>query len=228
MTRLDYWIMPALATSEAKVVRVFKAEDGRDVLVLDSTIFYAQGGGQPGDRGTIRSEVRDQRTEVLVEDVRHVDEEVYHYGTYTEGRFQVGQIVILTIDVERRILNTRLHSAAHLLDALMRRFYPSCKPIKSYHFPEGPYVEYQCSDVLDLEKMKELLSQECVQHQVHKIPTTIDLTNPERRVVSLYLPGPHAIPCGGTHVNSVNEIGQIQIRKIKLKNAVCRISYALI
>lgn len=232
MTRLDYWQMPALAESEAKVLQVLKDEDGRAVLVLDSTIFYAQGGGQPGDRGTIRSAVRDQSAavwgEFLVEDVRHVAGEVYHYGTYSSGLLEVGQTVVLAIDWERRLLNTRLHSAAHLLDALMRQFYANCKPVKSYHFPEGPYVEYQCSEVLDLEKMKELLSQECVKHQVHTTPTTIDLTNPGRRIVTLYLPQPHAIPCGGTHVNSVSEIGQIQIRKIKLKNGVCRISYALI
>ncbi len=232
MTRLDYWQMPALATTEATVLQMLKAEDGRDVVVLDSTIFYAQGGGQPGDRGSIRAEVRAARSEVLgeflVEDVRHVGTDVYHYGTYSSRQFEVGQTVILAIDWERRLLNTRLHSAAHLLDALMRQFYASCKPIKSYHFPEGPYVEYQCSEVLDLEKMQELLSQECARHQVHNIPTTIDLTNPERRVVTLYLPEPHAIPCGGTHVNSVAEIGRVQIRKIKLKNGVCRISYALI
>ncbi len=232
MTRLDYWLMPALAKSEAKVLRMFKADDGRDVLVLDSTIFYAQGGGQPADQGSIRSEVRDQRAEFfgefLVEDVRHVEGDVYHYGAYSEGQFEVGQTVMLNIDWERRSLNTRLHSAAHLLDALMRQSYPSCKPIKSYHFPEGPYVEYQCAEVLDLEKMKELLSLEFVKHQVQTTPTTVDLTNPSRRVVTLYLPEPHAIPCGGTHVNTVAEIGPIQIRKIKLKNGICRISYALI
>ncbi len=230
--KLAYWITPALRTLETKVTGVKTLDDGRQAVLLEQTIFYVQGGGQPADHGKIiRSEIRDQseggNAEFVVTDVRFVDDEVYHYGTFVGDRLNVGDAVVLSIDWDRRWLNTRLHSAAHLLDAVMKQQYPEFKPIKSYHFPEGPYVEYQCMGLGDREKMKETIHQALLEYENNAIPLSTDISNLERRMVTIEASNAHSIPCGGTHVNNTADIGSISIRKIKIKNGVCRISYAL-
>ncbi len=253
--KLAYWITPALRTLETKVTGVKNLDDGRQAVILEQTIFYAQGGGQPADHGKIiRSEMRDQsdgsnsefrvqnaelhaekinsaccirNSEFVVTDVRFVDDDVYHYGTFVGDPLKVGDSVVLSIDWERRWLNTRLHSAAHLLDAVMKQQYPDLKPLKSYHFPEGPYVEYQCLGSLDTEKMKAVILQSLVAYENTAVPVSTDISDIARRVVIIEASNAHAIPCGGTHVNSTADIGAISIRKIKIKNEVCRISYAL-
>lgn len=236
--KLAYWITPALKTWETKVTDVLDLEDGRKAVLLESTIFYAQGGGQPGDRGKIvraeskeqsdgrNSELRMANCEFVVDDVRHVEGNVYHYGHFVGIPLQVGDDVYLTIDWERRWLNTRLHSAAHLLDAVMKQQYPDCRPIKSYHFPEGPYVEYHCAQG-DAEKMKSVLGEALVNYEKNAVPVSTDISNLEKRLVTIESNKAHAIPCGGTHVNNTAEIGPITIRKLKIKNGVCRISYSL-
>jgi Ser-tRNA(Ala) deacylase AlaX len=246
--KLAYWITPALRTLETKVTGVKTLDDGRQAVTLEQTIFYAQGGGQPADRGKItkiddNSECRVQNgelhaekinsafcirnSEFVVTDVRFVDDDVYHYGTFVGDPLKVGDSVVLSIDWERRWLNTRLHSAAHLLDAVMKQQYPDLKPLKSYHFPEGPYVEYQCLGSVDTEKMKAVILQSLVAYENAAVPVSTDTSNLNHRVVTIEASNAHTIPCGGTHVNSTADIGAISIRKIKIKNEVCRISYAL-
>jgi Ser-tRNA(Ala) deacylase AlaX len=246
--KLAYWITPALRTLETKVTGVKTLSDGRQSVLLEQTIFYAQGGGQPADRGKItkiddNSEFRVQNAELhaekinsafcirnsefVVSDVRFVDDEIYHYGTFVGEPFEVGDTVLLSIDWDRRWLHTRLHSAAHLLDAVMKQQYPDLSPLKSYHFSEGPYVEYQCLGSVDAEKMKELMLQSLAAYENAAVPVSTDISNLDRRVVTIEASNAHAIPCGGTHVNSTADIGSISIRKIKIKNGVCRISYSL-
>lgn len=237
--KLAYWITPALKTLETKVTHIKKFDDGRVAVLLAETIFYAQGGGQPGDRGKImRAESKNQKAELnaefsmqdaafLVEDVRHMEGDICHYGRFVGEELKVGEVVCLTIDWERRWLNTRLHSAAHLLDAVMKQSYPEFQPMKSYHFPEGPYVEYRCTREEDTEKMKHQILLGLMNYENNAVPVSTDISNLERRIVMIESSNPHAIPCGGTHVNHTAEIGPIVVRKIKIRNGVCRISYSL-
>lgn len=223
--KLAYWITPALRTLETKVTGVKTLSDGRQSVLLEQTIFYAQGGGQPADQGKITK--IDDNSEFVVTDVRFVDDDVYHYGSFVGEPLEVGDTVRLSIDWDRRWLHTRLHSAAHLLDAVMKQQYPDLSPLKSYHFPEGPYVEYQCLGLEDTEKMKEVIHQALIKYENNAVPVSTDISDPDRRVVIIEASNAHAIPCGGTHVNSTADIGSISIRKIKIKNGVCRISYTL-
>ena len=82
-------------------------------------------------------------TKFIVEEVRYADGEVLHIGHY-EGRHLIqGEDIRLVVDEQRRKLNTRLHSAGHILDMAVNELGYAWIPGKGHHFPDGPYVEYQ-------------------------------------------------------------------------------------
>lgn len=141
MTTLDYLADTYLSQSEAKVLEVLETERGM-AIVLDRTIFYQQGGGQPADQGKIYSD----NGEFVVSDVRMNEiGTVYHYSEINTGSLNKDEPVKLEINTDRRELNSRLHSAGHLLDiALKKAGISGLTPGKGCHFPDGPpYIQYE-------------------------------------------------------------------------------------
>ena len=98
------------------------AEQGANaVVVLDKTVLYAESGGQVGDRGVIRS-LSDGEATLHVDDVKKNASGVFmHMVEVTDGALKVGDKVKATIDVERRTAIRRNHTAAHLLQAGLRK-----------------------------------------------------------------------------------------------------------
>src|SRR5436189_1699477 len=123
---------------EAKVIAIDTTPEGKTFVMLDKTIFYPQGGGQPYDKGTITSE----NNTFTVNEVRFKDGFVYHFGEFPSGNFTIGTSVKLHIDKERRKLHCRLHSGGHLVDTGVHALGYDLIGVKGYHFPDGPYIEY--------------------------------------------------------------------------------------
>ena len=218
--------------------RVFP--DGRIALVLDRTVFYPQGGGQPADWGAISS----SSGRFEVEDVRAIDGAILHFGKFVEGQFALGEQVESAIDQERRVKNAKLHSAGHLIDVAVQNLGYVLRPGKAYHFSDGPYVEYEGEIALadkdavqrNLEIESNLLiEQDLAVHVLSTdanqatqlcggLPEYIDQSAPVR-VVSIddYL----GCPCAGTHVAKLGEIGPITISKVRTKAGKTRVSYLL-
>ncbi|KAK9664256.1 hypothetical protein RND81_14G029100 [Saponaria officinalis] len=144
-TKLEYYHNMWKFDSEAIFLSFLQGEDCRQALILDYTIFHPQGGGQPSDIGFIS--VSDSAFRFVVEDVRSIDGIVYHYGHVEnlegglepEWKIEKGTRVHLHVDESRRNLNSRLHSAGHLLDISIRNVgLGHLVPGKAYHFPDGP------------------------------------------------------------------------------------------
>ncbi|MFO8026012.1 alanine--tRNA ligase [Thiohalophilus sp.] len=88
------------------------------MLVLDRTPFYAEGGGQVGDRGRLQSD----GGKFTVEDTRKQGGKVFlHFGKVTEGVIKTGEQVEASVDAERRQATAYNHSATHLLHAALRQ-----------------------------------------------------------------------------------------------------------
>lgn len=88
------------------------------MLVLDRTPFYAEGGGQVGDRGRLQS----AGGKFTVEDTRKQGGKVFlHFGKVTEGAIKTGEQVEASVDAERRQATAYNHSATHLLHAALRQ-----------------------------------------------------------------------------------------------------------
>lgn len=235
MTTLKYLSDTYLFESDATFIEIREHEKGLAVI-LDETIFYPQGGGQPADQGEIIS----PNAQFIVRDVR-LDETgtVLHFGEFLHGEFQKGEKVHLKLNSERRILHAKLHSGGHLLDCAVTKLgIKELKPAKGYHFPDGPYVEYEgmleypeellsilektANDLIaeNIAIIKEELSCEEATHRgIHAPP------GKSARIVNLE--GYEGCGCGGTHVNRSSEIGKINIRKIKSKGGKTSIAYSL-
>lgn len=235
-TKLIYLEDMHTLEGDAKVVGVGEM-DGRAYIVLDQTILYAQGGGQPADHGVIKNNV----STFTVTDVRFKDGIVYHYGEFEKGALAIGDSVAVQVDGERRQLHKRLHAGAHVLDMVVAEMNLPWVPGKGYHFPGGPYVEYAGSlDGIDVQQLKEKMEKRIHEIIASDASTRTVFVNKEEmtklcRFVPEHLPegkptrvvlyGDFGVPCGGTHVAHLSEIGKENIRKIKVEKGIVKIGY---
>jgi Ser-tRNA(Ala) deacylase AlaX len=237
MTTLSYLNDATVQTFSATVVRV-EVLDGRTALVLDQTHFYPQGGGQPADHGSIAG----AGGTFNVTDVRFVDGDVLHFGTFAAGPLEAGATVTGTIDSDRRDLHARLHSAGHVIDFAVRALGLSWIPTKGYHFPEGPYVEYTGAfEAAEREALLTRLTEACAALITADLPVTVRLLPaaelstlcdfvpdnlPTEKPTRVVLFGERGLPCGGTHVTHLGAVGPITIRKVKAeRGGAVRIGY---
>ena len=97
-------------------VQVVKAGDSA-VLVLDHTPFYAESGGQVGDKGELRNET----VHFGVADTFKIQSDVFgHQGEVLEGEIKLGDVLNALVDVAQRADTMRNHSATHILHKALR------------------------------------------------------------------------------------------------------------
>lgn len=219
------------------VFRLDKSADDSDiVVVVDETVFYPRGGGQPEDQGWIVYEDTKQH----VKDVRFVDGDVLHIGPMISGSFTIGNRVKLLVDPNLRKNHARLHTGGHLVMTAVDRLW-GFPAIKGYHFPNGPYIQAQGSiapeiresamadvqRVLD-ELVKEnsevtarLETVENLKAQGVYIPLDLPTNKPTRVVVT----SGYQSPCGGTHVKRLGELQGLYIAALKSKQGKIHVSY---
>ena len=209
-------------TADAKVSGIM--DEG---VILDRTIFYPEGGGQPGDIGSIRLE---GGLDLIVANTVKTPNGILHIVNAKKSEMVIGQSVTMDIDWDRRLRHMRMHTALHLLcsqveGAVTGGAIGAQKSRLDFNIPgERPEKE-------ELEeKMNNLIAGD------HKISISWisdeELkANPDLvRTMSVRPPmGTGSIrmirigdnidfqPCGGTHVKSTLEIGYIKVGKIENK-----------
>ncbi len=236
MTKLLYLEDFSKLDCDASVLEVTE-KDGKIAVILDQTILYPQGGGQAFDKGEIQSSSMSFR----VDEVRMFDDVVWHFGSFANGIFQTGDMVQCVVDEVRRTLNSRIHSAGHVIDAVLEDMGLNWIPGRGYHFPEGPFVEYQGElgnlDPGSFQKDLELKCNEYIRKNVITRVEFMDQDTMERtfkfqpkalsesqKARIIYF-GDFGIPCGGTHVSNGLEIGNMTIKKVKQHHEIVRIAY---
>ena len=233
MTRQLYLEDQTMQTFEATVVDI-DAEGGR--VLLDQTAFYATGGGQPHDVGTITSGGIDWN----VVDVRKSGIDIWHTlesstDDSTDAALPaVGDSVSGVIEWERRFQLMRTHSAMHVLGGVIWNEYHSLatgnnmEPLKAridYEFdplPDG-FAE-RVQDLVNAEiaanrpitveflpRETAVEDEELIRTKVNMIPESVS----EIRVVNIV--GLDKQADGGTHVPSTGAIGTFTITKTESK-----------
>ena len=110
------------------------------VVVLDRTPFYAESGGQVGDRGEL-SKGGVCLTLFAVEDTQKIQPDVFgHHGTVRTGELSVGDTVAAQVDLDKRTRTMRHHSVTHLMHKALREVL-------------GPHVE-QKGSLVDEDKTR--------------------------------------------------------------------------
>jgi Ser-tRNA(Ala) deacylase AlaX len=205
-------------------------------VILPVTAFYPQGGGQPSDQGMLTG----AHGQFRVDKVQNIEGTVHLLGEITEGTLKPGDTVQCIVDTERRQVNTRIHSAGHVLDMAVKNLGYTWVPGKGYHFPDSPYVEYVGELPENIEELRALIEKEANNLISQDLSVNIefmDRPEMEKRLpfVPEYLPtnrparvvfmGEIGIPCGGTHVKHLKEIGKMEVTKLKLKSGNIRVGY---
>ncbi len=229
----DFDVLSASAT----VLSVTGLDDGRTDVVLDRTCFYPRGGGQDWDTGTIHA----GEESFIVEEVR-LDEDgvVHHLGA---GAVSEGAAVVLEVEADRRSQNTRLHSGGHIVDLAVERLGLPWVPGKGAHYPHMAFVEYSGEVPGDVEEVRERIEREVaavisqgsrneirfmpvseMSTYCRHVPENIPTNKPARIVLYNETFG---VPCGGTHVRNVSDVGTLTITKIKTKKGITKVSYAV-
>ena len=108
----------AIYRDGAAVDRLLPGERG--VVVLDHTPFYAESGGQVGDRGEL-SKGGACLTLFQVADTQKIQADVFgHHGVLVNGELAVGDVVAAEVDAAARAATVRNHSATHLMHKALR------------------------------------------------------------------------------------------------------------
>ncbi|MEQ8395411.1 alanyl-tRNA editing protein [Thalassobaculum sp.] len=212
-----------LKSCEATVTAV-----GETGIVLDRTVFYPTGGGQPGDSGSL---TRSDGVQVTVTDTRKVEDGIAHVPTEGAAALSVGDRVTATLDWDRRYRHMRVHTALHVMCSQIQG------GVTGGQIGDGKGrldFNLEPENVPEKEALTEHLNALiAVDHPLGiSWITDEELTaNPDLvRTMSVKPPmgagrvrmirigdGVDYQPCGGTHVKSTGEIGRIAITKIESK-----------
>ncbi|MDR1803264.1 MAG: alanyl-tRNA editing protein [Treponema sp.] len=204
--------------------------DGKTSIVLDKTIFYPDGGGQPADRGTING--------VPLLDVRDNDGEISHLVSAADaGILKPGKAELL-LDLRRRRDYTALHSGQHILSGTIISMIGA--PTVSMHLGDETYtIDLDTPEMSDefLVTVEEAVANVIEENR----PVTIHLCPPEdigsfplRKVPPMgeevirvvEIEGCDIIACCGTHVKRTGEIGLFRIHGAEKYKGMTRVSFS--
>ncbi len=211
-------------SAPARIVGVLAGEkEGTAEIFLDRTPFYAEGGGQVGDRGTIVTETG--RAEVF-DTVAPLSGLTAHRAK-VKGEVFVGQDALATIDAPRREATRRNHTGTHLLHAALRTVLGDHVHQQGsnvdherlrfdFSHPKGPAAE-------ELDAIFAMANRDVIgDEEVRTTETTLAEAEAEGAlaffgdkygdVVRVVRAGPHSLElCGGTHVHALGQIGPISL-----------------
>lgn len=209
-----------LQACDARVVAV----EG-EAIVVDRTVFYALGGGQPGDTGKVSW----RGGSAAIADTRYGPDGAIHHLLAGPGDTpSVGDEVHLELDWERRYRHMRMHTAMHLLGSVLR-YGVTGGNISA----EKSRLDFDMEEGVDKEAVGAALSELVAgDHAVRcrwitdaELDAQPDLVRtmsvqPPRgkgRIRLLEIEGVDLQPCGGTHVRSTAEVGRVRIGKVEKK-----------
>jgi len=194
-------------------------------IVLDRTVFYPLGGGQPGDIGSISW----ADVSATIVDSRYGEGGVIRHLVEEGGDLPlVGASVVASIDWERRYLHMRMHTAMHLLGSVLKFGVTggSISATKSR-------LDFDMTEPVDKEQVSaELQALVAGNYSIStrwisdaeleaqpELVRTMSVRPPKGAgmVRLLEIEGVDLQPCGGTHLKATGEVGQVRVSKIENK-----------
>ncbi|MFB6301240.1 MAG: alanine--tRNA ligase, partial [Haloferacaceae archaeon] len=221
---------------EAVVLDVFEREDGYDV-VLDQTMFYPEGGGQPADTGTLTAE----GVTAEVRDVQSRDGVVLHRTDKNPGK---GEFVRGHVDADRRRALMRHHTATHIVGHAARqvlgehvRQAGAQKGVDSARLDVHHHRRIDRDEVREIERIANRIvrengsvTQEWPDRHEAEAEYGFDIYQggiPPGREIRLIHVDDDVQACAGTHVSRAGDIGAIKVLSTEpVQDGVERITFA--
>ncbi len=216
--------------ADAKVLAILvddmsvnEVSEGDCTVILDTTPFYGEGGGQIGDTGILRTETLD----LIVTDTKKAEGIYIHLATVANGTLKVGDTVQAIVDDYRREAIMRNHSACHLLQSALRRV------LGNHVEQSGSYVSdtvcrfdfthFSGLTAEEIAGVESLVNYEILAGQLGSM-TEMPIDEAKKlgamalfgekygKIVRVVRMGEHSIEfCGGTHVDNTAKIGLFKI-----------------
>ena len=227
-TTIDTRVLGILREGEA----VGHATRGQQVeIVLAETCFYAEGGGQVGDQGTIAGPNGCVRIEDTQSPVAGL---IVHRGLVSEGDIALGEAVTARVETERRLDASRNHSGTHLLHAALRSVLgPHVRQAGSLCAPGRLRFDFNHVGAMSQDEQLDVqsLANRKIRENLAVTARETTYTDAVRdgalaffgdrygdvvRVVRMGDHGDHDEPfsfevCGGTHVHATGEVGTLVV-----------------
>lgn len=217
--------------TEAKIIALLHegsevqtlSQGTKGALVLDHTPFYAESGGQVGDKGILTS----RSFRFRVDDTQKKGQAIVHYGEVVEGTATLDQLVKAQIDNERREAIRLNHTATHLLHAALKKVVgPQVQQKGSLVDAERARFDFSHFEPLTAEQIKEIES--LVNEQIranHEVVTRVMDIDSAKKSGAVALFGEKYTDkvrvlsmgefskelCGGTHARRTGDIGLFKI-----------------
>ena len=204
---------------EAKIL-----DFGDNWIILDQTVFYAEGGGQLGDTGLIKA----GQQEIQIENTIKENDLIKHIFN-SKFDFEIGDNVTCIIDCDRRYKLMKMHTSLHLLCSLVNAKVTGGsvgdgKGRLDFNLDFKPNKEELKDNLNDLIQGNHDITISWISAQeLDKNPNLVKTmsvlpprTNGSIRMVRI---GDNIDyqPCGGTHVKNTSEIGLVEINKVENK-----------
>jgi Ser-tRNA(Ala) deacylase AlaX len=236
-TQLLYLDDSYLKEMDAQILEIIQESDGKYKILLDKTVFYAMGGGQPTDQGKLISSTWSGDVyQVLIK-----EGELWHFVSASTAPI-VGDTVHGTINWERRYKNMRYHTGGHIIDfALFLLGYSphQLSPLKADH-GKKPYIVYQ-GQVQEAikqklqEKVDELIAKdlkfscefqpyEALKKEAIYLQPNLPINKPLR---TFRLETVGAVADGGTQLHTTSKAGKVVVDSIDQEGETTIIHYSL-
>jgi len=222
-----YYQDPYKTELNCKVLSIEQSTNFLNVI-LDQTVFYPEGGGQPSDRGMLG--------DAKVEYVRLMNGEIIHQ---VKGNIQKDQQIKGILDWNWRYKYMKIHSAGHLLHDVIMTLTKDLTPIRGSHGKKA-FLEYKGEMDLSLkdqiEQKVNQVSQEGLEIVTKEssydelassckfLPPNLPKDKPLRMIKIGDFP---PMPDGGVHVKNTKEIGKIWIANLTVQNGITNIRYGV-
>ncbi|WP_304066741.1 alanine--tRNA ligase [Megamonas hypermegale] len=217
---------------QAKIACIWKnaqitdsLEDGDEAgVILDVTPFYAEGGGQEGDIGALKSAMG---SAVVIDTKKLPDGTVYNIVHVTEGSLHTGDAVEITVDMENKLASARNHTATHLLQAALKRVVGDhINQAGSFVNAEHLRFDFSSFEPISAEQLQEvedMVNAEIMTGQNVEISLMKQDEAKAKGAMALFgekygdivrvvnVPGFSMELCGGSHVKNVGQIGVFKI-----------------
>lgn len=207
------------ATAEGTVLRAVKEQGSNYYVVLDSTIFHPKGGGQPSDMGWLNGKGFNMQVKKALKSGDHVILYGRCTGVPSEGPCRQ------EIDWDKRLFYMRRHAAAHLFDGVLAQVSGRAfEPLDSW-LGDDAYVAYQGDP--PGEDTVARAAKEANRTIAEGRTVTVQVVKPEelsglrqfwtsvlqdqKEIRLVTVEGFEPIPCAGTHVRDIKEIGGVKV-----------------